>query len=106
MTIAEHLLETGVIDGSALIDGTGRCLYSCGSLQMSGNQNGNNNEELFGTNSQFLGLFVSDDEKSRKSFVLFGMKFLVFQKTHCSIYAISKRKSHGMIINNLPFSIM
>jgi len=101
--VKKGLYETVFIQGSALLSNhRGQCIHSTGILL----------DEINEINSkQFLGLFEITSDVFTSSLHLNGFKllnhhFTVYFKNNCSIYAITKRRRFGLIINNLPFGIL
>jgi len=97
-TALEDLLGKGIIAGSAIFDKNGTLVFNCGIL--SADQVGTNEA------TQFLHLFDVDEEKITREFNLLKKKFFVFQTSKCSAYSITKSRTYGLIVNNLPFGVM
>ena len=97
----EQLRQQGVLSGYALITRRGFCETAQGILSKSEHTSDN---EVVKMGQHFCNIL--DSEKQADALTLLGQKLIVYKQTDCDIYAIGRRRSVGLCLNNLPFGVL
>lgn len=95
----EQLWQQGILSGYALVTRRGCCETAQGTLSKS-----ESTSELVNIGQHFCNML--DSEKQVPALSILGQKLIVYKQTNCDIYAISRRKSLGLCLNNLPFGVL
>ncbi|GFO35435.1 hypothetical protein PoB_006194000 [Plakobranchus ocellatus] len=99
--VSEHLLQTGIFSGLALVAVNGNIVYSYGCL------NSLDKEEV----SQFLAVFGCSQERATILKLNLGQEnlvkttFRIYHQNHISMYATSAGNQKGITLSRLPQGI-
>ncbi|XP_031569250.1 uncharacterized protein LOC116303788 [Actinia tenebrosa] len=104
--VNEHLLQFGVVDGLLLITKRGEAVYSQGKLSAV--------ERKY--TEQFVNIFNASTSEQETAFCCKGFDleddrgkmnhFTIYHKTFCSVYCTSEHNKKGLIVCNLPYSVL
>ncbi|KAJ7384787.1 hypothetical protein OS493_020379 [Desmophyllum pertusum] len=105
--VEAHLLVGDVLDGLTVLTKRGDSIYSCGKLK-------DLDQKFY---SQFLVIFTTTSEEQesalcQKGFILqtakddLEIKYIIYSKSFCSVYAMSRHNRSGILVCSLPYGIL
>ncbi|CAD7695525.1 unnamed protein product [Ostreobium quekettii] len=97
----QHLVESDVLDGYALLTIVGQCEKAVGCLD----DEFTSQEPLPLSSGQFFEPFAGLD-RGPSSFQLCGRKLMVFSKSETSLYAVSNRSDVYLCVCSLPQGVL
>lgn len=105
--VKEHLFVGAILDGVIVLTKRGDSIYSCGNLQ-------DLTQKYY---AQFLVIFTTTSEEQdsaacQKGFILQTanddqeIKYIIYSKNFCSVYAMSRHNRSGIIVCSLPYGVL